>query len=140
MELVGARSVKKRTGRITWRGNVPPIPPHVTAYYETVPNAAYVYFAEDPETGLVKIGKTFAIHVMVRLRSLEREIGHPLTLLATTKGGFCVEREHHIALSHSRMRGEWFSPSPELSAFIDAANAPVRSAGEAYWGKWAALL
>lgn len=139
MEIMGVQTVKKRVGRITARGNVPPIPPHVTAYYETAPHENYVYFAEDPETGLVKIGITFAINVMERVRDHERSIGRPMNLLATVRGSRRDERMYHTALESSRSHGEWFRPSPELSAFVAKANDPARATGT-YWGEWMVLL
>jgi hypothetical protein len=86
----------------------------------------FVYFLEDEATGLVKIGYTFKGHLPTRIRTLEREVGHPLTLRATAPGDRRIEQGLHVALLATRAHGEWFHPSPDLAALIEQFSPPIR--------------
>jgi hypothetical protein len=88
----------------------------------------FVYFLEDEATGLVKVGYTFKGYLPTRIRTLEREIGHSLTLRATTPGGRRVEQSVHVALLATRAHGEWFRPSPGLAALIAQFSPPIQIA------------
>jgi hypothetical protein len=69
-----------------------------------------VYFAR--QDGLIKIG--FSQNPWARMK----EIGNP-ELLATFDGCYADEKDLHGRFSKSRVRGEWFEPSPDLLALID---------------------
>jgi hypothetical protein len=73
-----------------------------------------VYFLES--NGAVKIGWTE--HLEGRMRDLQSCNPVRLRLLAVAKGGLRLERVLHRALASSRIRGEWFRWSPELSGLI----------------------
>lgn len=91
----------------------------------------YVYFLEDTETHLVKIGTTWGRRLMERVREHERTVGRPCVLLAAADGGRRVERAYHDRLRDTREHGEWFRPSPVLTEIV---------AGLRYWHSWASLL
>lgn len=76
-----------------------------------------VYFVqrEDGE-GPIKIGKT--TNLDQRIAALENGCGARLNVLASHRGGLGTERALHCQFSHLRTFGEWFTPAPELLAFI----------------------
>lgn len=55
-----------------------------------------------------------------RRRSLEQWSPFPLEIVANIEGGFELERRLHWHLHETRMHGEWFRASEELTAIIDA--------------------
>jgi hypothetical protein len=75
-----------------------------------------VYFIQSGLHGPIKIGYT--VDVVDRLADLQ--IGSPtlLRLIATTPGGFAVERQWHQRFADERLLGEWFAPSDRLLATI----------------------
>lgn len=94
-----------------------------------------VYFIHDPETGLTKIGKTRKNFLAERIRTHERTLGYPLTLLGAMPGDYDVERAIHQRLRETRVRPEWFRSSDELAAIvlalpIAATDVPMRNG----WG------
>lgn len=74
---------------------------------------AYVYFAKDPLTSLVKIGKS--LDVEKRLYQLKKEVGSELQLLDVVKSSDAIvlEKEIHEQLHDRRVKGEWFTLSEE---------------------------
>lgn len=78
-----------------------------------------VYFVSDGEH--IKIGYSTA--PKIRVADLQVSSGRELVLLGTISGGLDTERRLHARFAHCRVRGEWFSPTPELTAFIAAACA-----------------
>ena len=74
---------------------------------------AYVYFAKDPLTSLVKIGKS--LDVEKRLYQLKQEVGTELQLLDVIKSSDAIslEKEIHEGLDLRRAKGEWFILSEE---------------------------
>ena len=78
-----------------------------------------VYFAQDENGGPVKIGYTSST-VRARLRQLSQGIPYPckLIVLLSMRGPKVLEQHVHIEFSHLRVKGEWFTPAPELSKFI----------------------
>lgn len=126
-----------------------------------------IYFIEDRDTGLIKIGYTITIRErLAQLRSVENN--PRLRLLATTPGGRHLENLIHVALDGTRHHREWFHPSDALTSLLNLAcvltpqqaveQAMVATAqptaepvnptddivafldGAAYWGAWAGLL
>lgn len=75
---------------------------------------AKVYFMS--AAGLIKIGVT--ADVDVRWRSLNNSSPVPIDLLGFYPGTQSDERELHARFKHLRVRGEWFSDTPELRELI----------------------
>ena len=77
-----------------------------------------VYFIEEVESGMVKIG--YAAGSKGRLFRLQ--VGNPreLRLRATVSSAKApeIERHLHALFAASRVRGEWFAPSPELNRYM----------------------
>jgi hypothetical protein len=118
-----------------------PIPPHIVIPEPDQSDVHFTYFAEHPQTGLIKIGSTFCPRLMTRMRELEREYGLPMNLLAVVKGGHKVERTYHAQFAADRDHREWFRPSPEMHAVILLANVPEWTPDAvAYWHEWSVLL
>jgi hypothetical protein len=82
----------------------------------------HVYFVRAGPDGPVKIG--LARDVARRLKTLQTASPVPLLLLGVVPGDAKVERQLHRRFAGSRLRGEWFTPSPELLAHIDALVHP----------------
>lgn len=84
-----------------------------------------VYFIQSGGAqGPIKIGR--AEDVDARLRELQTGNPQKLTLLATMRGGRAAERTLHARFRTSRIRGEWFVPSPELLEVIEHAAEVVQ--------------
>ncbi len=82
-----------------------------------------VYFILcDAPPRYIKIG--VAEKVEQRLHDLRAANPYPLKLLATMSGGVPAERKLHKRFAHCRHNREWFLPTPELLAFIDALPKP----------------
>lgn len=81
----------------------------------------FVYFIESPISGAIKIGKS--VDPTVRIETLQ--IGHsePLVLLAAIPGTSADETAYHKRFKEHRMRGEWFSPHPDILAEIERINS-----------------
>lgn len=79
---------------------------------------ASVYFAQLGEAGPIKIGASGD----VRARLVQLQTGAPfeLRLLGVFPGGEESEGMFHRWFAYLRLRGEWFSPAPELLAVIAA--------------------
>ncbi len=80
-----------------------------------------IYFLREPNTGLIKIGKT--VHYRTRLSELIDEHGD-LELLGLMPGYTDQERELHQQFAHLNIQDElsgreWFKPEPDLMKFID---------------------
>lgn len=73
----------------------------------------FVYFAKDPVTSLVKVGKS--IDVEKRLYQLKQKYGSELQLLDVIKSSDAnaLEKEIHKGLDPRRAKGEWFILSEE---------------------------
>jgi len=80
----------------------------------------YCYFAQLPD-GMVKIGYSNTIELVDnRMRSLSKQYGAEVKLLATMPGGFVAEALMHDTFEVERLPGvgERFEPSPGLMKFI----------------------
>lgn len=84
---------------------------------------AYVYFI-GPTNGPVKIG--FSIAPYERVANLQTAHWDKLELLAKVAGTEADERTYHDRFAAARIRGEWFSRTPEIEAEI----ARLASLGE----------
>lgn len=76
-----------------------------------------VYFIRD-RRGPVKIGRTSSGNASARLEQLQTGNPYPLELLATTRKH--AEGELHARFAATRLLGEWFEPTPDLLALIQA--------------------
>lgn len=74
-----------------------------------------VYFVE--AAGRIKIGSSR--HRSVRVRTIEAEVGIPLTLLGEIPGAQPMERAIHRHLSAHRLDGEWFTDCPDVRNEIE---------------------
>lgn len=83
-----------------------------------------VYFIQAGSDGPIKIG--CARDVIKRRGQLQ--ISHPsaLRILLTIPGNQALEAELHVKFAAAHVRGEWFSPTAELLAFIEAEQAKYR--------------
>ncbi|MFS0736959.1 GIY-YIG nuclease family protein [Sphingomonas sp. 1P06PA] len=89
----------------------------------------YVYFIKPVGMdGPIKIG--CSDQPENRLRSIMNWSPFPLEIVATTPGGFDLERALHGHFQNHFLRNEWFRPTPELRALIVklAAGCPVEEA------------
>lgn len=78
-----------------------------------------IYFVRcESADGLIKIG--FATNVEARVSDISLLCPYPLTILAITPGTISEEMRLHHRFRDSRVRGEWFRPSPELTKMIAA--------------------
>lgn len=80
----------------------------------------FVYFISD-EDGFIKIGR--ALRPRQRLSDFQIANRQKLVLLATIPGGQAKESEMHRRFAASRHRGEWFTPTSDLVAFITEVSA-----------------
>lgn len=78
-----------------------------------------VYFVMAARSGLIKIGS--AVDPDARIRTLQTGSPEPLILVGVTLGGEAKERNLHRRFAADRSHGEWFHPSEELLAHIEAA-------------------
>jgi hypothetical protein len=81
----------------------------------------FVYFVTTDVSRLTKIGR--AQNVETRLKAIQTGNHEPLSLLGVLAGGKELEREIHAMLADTRVRGEWFRPSPALKDLLYAAFA-----------------
>src|SRR5262245_47298256 len=81
----------------------------------------FVYFIRSGTAGPIKIG----VADDPRERVVKLQIGNPeeLTLLAYMPGGTALEARLHRRFRRSRIRGEWFHPTPALHVLINEAAA-----------------
>jgi hypothetical protein len=78
-----------------------------------------IYFIRSPIA--VKIG--MAKSAQRRLTVLQTSHPEPLELVATCEGGRALETEYHRRFAAHRLRGEWFSPHPDILAEIERLSA-----------------
>lgn len=88
---------------------------------------AKVYFVQDTDRGLIKIGFTTK-EMRSRLKELQCGNPSPLSLLATVNGTRLSEKLLHDRFEHAHHRGEWFRPVPELLAHIASLTASALAA------------
>jgi hypothetical protein len=85
-----------------------------------------VYFIECPANGLIKIG--VSRNVESRLATLSTASPVELRLLGVIDGCRADEDKLHQRFAADRHHGEWFSPSPELSRYIEQNARPLELA------------
>jgi len=67
---------------------------------------SYVYLIGCKKNNTMKIG--FSNNPQKRLQGLQVSSPHPLSILATIKGGQPLERKLHKEFAHLKLSGEWF--------------------------------
>lgn len=83
----------------------------------------HIYFVQCQSTRLIKIG--IARDVLARLRDLQGSSSTALIMLASTPGSRKAEFTLHERFRFAHVRGEWFTPVPELMELIrDYAKEP----------------
>lgn len=92
-------------------------------YASTFAAPHFIYFMRDTENGLIKVG--FSHDPARRMKTLTKKVGHPLEMLAVSRGlsrssAHAVEYSLHKILAVSSQRREWFYPSRMLALLIDA--------------------
>jgi hypothetical protein len=88
--------------------------------YEDIETAALeqlVYFIQSGNDGPIKIG--IASRPQERLAGLQTGHHDELRMLCITAGGLEQERAYHAQFAEHRIRGEWFSPHPDILAEIE---------------------
>jgi len=75
----------------------------------------YVYYAKHPVSGLIKIGRS--LRPGRRLREVARVEGVKTVRLVGVEVSH-DEYGRHKHFKRFRVRGEWFSPAPELLGYI----------------------
>ena len=79
-----------------------------------------VYFAENVEDGLIKIGTSSNLEArLYGLRKPRKGVLHDIRLLVTTDGWLAKERAYHAHFTASRVKGEWFEPTPDILEEIE---------------------
>lgn len=76
-----------------------------------------VYFIQDPDTGLIKIG--FSTNPYERIRMLTYKAKTLLDVLLVIRGPKTLEKRLHQRFNPIRVQGEWFKPEEELLQCID---------------------
>lgn len=86
-----------------------------------IPRQRYVYAVEAVESGRVKIG--IAEDPAKRLQGHQVSSPERLRLLKVVPGDRKLERELHRRFADSRLHGEWFAPTLEISAWLSEATS-----------------
>lgn len=77
----------------------------------------YIYFAEDPISGLVKIG--YSGNIRGRLKALRYEFrNQSIRIVASARGDHQTEIGLQTLFKADRVQGEWFRCSPAMEALI----------------------
>jgi hypothetical protein len=79
-----------------------------------------VYFIRAGANGPIKIGS--ANNVARRMNGLQTASPYPLRLLASIVGSTEDEFGLHKRFAADRLHGEWFTPSPDLLAYIESVS------------------
>ena len=83
----------------------------------------FIYFVQCQMTKMVKIG--YARDPLARLSSMQTGSPTPLKMLTIIPGDRFKEKQMHARFKNCYSHGEWFSPSPELMAYIDELRGPT---------------
>jgi hypothetical protein len=76
----------------------------------------WVYFVQQGAEGPIKIG--FSSNILLRMERLQTANSEELRLLLRLPGSQVEEHGLHRKFLLSRIRGEWYRPTPDLLAFI----------------------
>lgn len=84
-----------------------------------------IYFIQCQDgNAYIKIGR--ATNIWARLQQIQSSCPYMIKLLATLPGGPMKEAELHERFQAQHVRGEWFTPSPELMDVIGSGTIPIR--------------
>jgi hypothetical protein len=78
--------------------------------------ATVIYFLQSEHGGSIKIGRSDDL--AKRLVGLQTSRPDKLVVLASAPGTLAQESELHAMFAQVREKGEWFSPTPELMAYV----------------------
>lgn len=78
-----------------------------------------VYFILNRRQNAIKIGTT--INIATRLRVLQTSQSEALELIGAVDGSTTAERHIHFVLRRYRIKGEWFTYSPDVQRFVLSA-------------------
>lgn len=81
--------------------------------------SSLVYFLQSEDGGPIKIGATN--DVAKRMFELQTARADKLVLLTAVPGDMMLERSLHLHFAAARVKGEWFTPVPELVRLINDA-------------------
>lgn len=81
-----------------------------------------IYFIRADVVGYIKIGH--AGDPAARLADLQTASPVPLSLIQTAPGGREEEADLHCRFAGARLHGEWFLPTSDLLAYIEAHPTP----------------
>ena len=90
--------------------------PEVEEWWKAI-NRRRVYFIQEGESGPIKIG--VANDTAKRLATLQTGNSSELRLIGDVMGGSILEAKLHTKFEKHHVRGEWFSPHPDILAEID---------------------
>lgn len=76
----------------------------------------WIYFIQHGSDGPIKIG--CAVNICVRMDALQQGNPIQLFLIGYCEGSLLTEQILHRKFARYRVKGEWFSPVPELLALI----------------------
>lgn len=95
---------------------------------EESPSSGVVYFVQaGGDGGPIKIGVSRPERVHRRVREIQCGNHLELRILGMVPGERRLEGHLHMLFGNQRMRGEWFSASPEMVGFIHDITEPVES-------------
>lgn len=84
-----------------------------------------LYFMQCGDGGPVKIG--FSRAVEKRVAAIQLASPYQITLLASAVVARCEEKRLHHVLGRHWLRGEWFTPHPEVMAAMEATKSVTDS-------------
>lgn len=76
-----------------------------------------VYFVQCVPDGPIKVGVVFA-NMRQRMNAIQLNCPHIIKTLGTVAGGYELELEVKHDLTPWSLHGEWFSPTPQVKAYI----------------------
>lgn len=82
-----------------------------------------VYFIQSVDGGPIKVGSS--ADPSARLRDMQVGRADELKILGEMPGGQKTERRLHRLLAPTKIRGEWFDPSPALDVLIHCAKEGI---------------
>lgn len=83
-----------------------------------------VYFLENRDTNLIKVGKT--VNLRPRINKVSRDVGASLSCIGAIPGGYLLERSIHKDFKSFRVVGEWFENNKYV---VDSINDLVTERG-----------
>lgn len=75
-----------------------------------------VYFVQNPDTGLIKIGTSHTTPIRMRALAVQEQAN--LKILGVVTGSYQTEKMLHQYFAHLKEHGEWFRPDNDLLDYI----------------------